>query len=95
MVNALVEESLFRGVLFTTLKESSNSVRIALIGQALAFGAAHYYGFPRGWTGVALASVYGLMTGALRIRSGGLLAPWVTHVVTDVTIIGILIVSLD
>jgi len=35
---------------------------------------------------VALAAVYGLMLGAMRLRSGGLLAPWIAHVLTDLVI---------
>jgi hypothetical protein len=47
----------------------------------------HLHGFPRGWSGVALASVYGLMMGALRQRARGLLAPWVAHLFADLAIV--------
>jgi hypothetical protein len=51
-------------------------------------------GVQRGLVGMALAAVYGLMTGHPRQRSGGLLAPWLVHVLADVTIVAILAVEL-
>src|SRR6266540_90541 len=54
--------------------------------NALAFGMLHFNGYPYGVTGVALASVYGLALGALRLRAGGLLAPWIAHVCADAVI---------
>jgi hypothetical protein len=41
--------------------------------------------------GVGLATIYGLMMGVVRRRSGGLLAPWIAHVLTDVVIAGIVL----
>jgi hypothetical protein len=35
---------------------------------------------------MVLAGIYGLVLGALRLRAGGLLAPWVALVFTDMTI---------
>ncbi len=58
----------------------------AVLVQALAFGMLHFNGYPYGVTGVALASVYGLALGALRLRAGGLLAPWIAHVCADAVI---------
>ena len=55
------------------------------------FGALHVRGFPRGWAGVGLATIYGVMTGGIRRRSGGMLAPWVAHVFTDIVIAGIVV----
>jgi uncharacterized protein len=46
---------------------------------------------PRGWVGVGLATIYGLMMGVVRRRSGGMLAPWIAHVLTDVVIAGIIL----
>jgi membrane protease YdiL (CAAX protease family) len=72
--------------------EATIGLRIAgLVLQAVAFGALHVTGFPRGWVGVALATIYGLMMGAVRRRSGGMLAPWIAHVLTDVVIVGIIL----
>ncbi len=91
LVNAAVEEALFRGVLFDTLGGLLGHPPAALVGQAIAFGLLHLHGFPSGGTGVALAAVYGLATGLLRQRSGGLLAPFLAHVLTDMVIVAILL----
>lgn len=56
------------------------------------FGFIHYAGgFPNGTTGTALAAIYGLMLGAIRIRPRGMLAPVVTHFFADLTIFMILV----
>jgi uncharacterized protein len=91
MVNAAVEEALFRGLLLDVLDRALGTGVSALLVQAGAFGLLHIHGFPRGLVGVALAAVYGLMMGILRRRSGGMLAPWIGHVATDVAIVSILV----
>lgn len=90
--NAVAEELYFRGALQHELVRGLAGAGVAV--QAVAFGAMHFHGFPRGWSGVALATAYGLMMGALRRRSGGLLAPWVAHVAADLTILAIRVVAL-
>lgn len=87
--NALAEEVLFRGLLQHALAISFGWLG-GLLLQAAAFGLLHIHGFPSGWSGVLLAAIYGLMLGAIRHRSRGLLAPWVAHVFADLTIFGIL-----
>lgn len=93
MLNAVVEEIAFRGVMFEEL-QASMSTNTAFFVQALAFGAIHYKGFPSGWIGVGLAIIYGLMMGYIRIRAAGLLGPWVAHLLTDLVIVGILLLSI-
>ncbi len=90
ILNAAVEEAIYRGALLQGLDAALGAGWLAVVLQALAFGAVHLHGFPRGASGIALATVYGLMMGVLRRRSGGMLAPWLGHVAVDVTIIGIL-----
>lgn len=90
MVNAALEEAAYRGILMYSLEAACGPGIAALLLQALAFGTAHIRGFPRGWPGVGLATIYGLLMGVLRIRSQGLLAPWMAHAATDVTIVSIL-----
>jgi CAAX protease family protein len=85
VVNAFVEEVLFRGAILHHLGRVLGNGPAVLV-QALAFGALHLNGYPYGVTGVGLASAYGLVLGALRLRSGGLLAPWVAHVCADAVI---------
>jgi len=85
LLNALVEEVLFRGAVLHHLGEALGWWTAAVV-QALAFGMLHLNGYPYGPLGVALAAVYGLILGAMRLRSGGLLAPWIAHVLTDIVI---------
>jgi hypothetical protein len=91
MVNAAVEEGAYRGVILHALDTSLGPGLAALFLQALAFGAVHLGGFPRGWLGVGLACIYGLFMGVIRRRAGGMFAPWIAHVLTDVVIAVIVI----
>jgi hypothetical protein len=92
MFNAAVEEGAYRGVIQDGLESTLGVGTTALCLQAAAFGALHFRGgFPRGWIGVGLASVYGLMMGIIRRRSGGMLGPWIAHVLTDVVIASIIL----
>jgi membrane protease YdiL (CAAX protease family) len=85
VVNAFVEEVLFRGAVLHHLR-GVLGIGPAVLVQAVAFGVLHLNGYPHGPVGVVLASIYGLLLGALRVRSGGLLAPWIAHVCADVVI---------
>jgi len=91
MVNAAVEEGAYRGVILHALDRSLGPGFAALLLQGLAFGAIHIRGFPRGWLGVGLACIYGLLMGVIRRRAGGMFAPWIAHVFTDVVIAGIVV----
>ena len=91
VLNSTVEEIAFRGIIFSALLHAAVPTGLALLLQALAFGAIHINGFPRGWVGVSLATIYGVLMGALRIRSKGLFAPWVGHIFTDLVIAGIVV----
>jgi membrane protease YdiL (CAAX protease family) len=85
MLNAFVEEVLFRGVILHHLTHALGAW-LAVLAQALAFGMLHLDGYPYGPVGVALTFAYALLLGALRLRSGGLLAVWIAHVCADVVI---------
>jgi membrane protease YdiL (CAAX protease family) len=85
VVNAALEELIWRGVLQNRL-EPLFGPGAAIVLQAVSFGVQHYGGVPRGVAGVLLVSVWGVMLGALRRRSGGLLAPFLAHVVADAVI---------
>lgn len=85
VINAVLEELVFRGVLQSSL-EPAFGAGGAIVVQAVSFGVEHARGIPRGAVGVLLAGTWALMLGALRRRSGGLLAPVVAHVVADATI---------
>ena len=91
ILNAIAEEFLFRGILFESLLAAKCSVLWALIFQALSFGILHLHGFPRGWVGVGLAGIYGLMTGLIRILSKGIYYPVLVHIFADITIAAIVL----
>ena len=91
MLNAAVEEAAYRGVFLHALDRSLGPGFAALLLQAVAFGAIHIRGFPRGWLGVGLACIFGLFMGVIRRRGGGMFAPWIAHVFTDVVIAGIVL----
>jgi hypothetical protein len=91
MLNAAVEEAAYRGVFLHALDRSLGPGFAALLLQALAFGAVHIGGFPRGWLGVGLACIFGLFMGVIRRRGGGMFAPWIAHLFTDVVIAGIVL----
>jgi membrane protease YdiL (CAAX protease family) len=91
-LNAFGEESIFRGAL-TEVAEAAFGPQPALAIQAVAFGAAHWHGVPRGVAGVLLATIYGLMLGLLRRRTRGLLAPIIAHVFADLVVLSFLIAA--
>ena len=86
LINSAVEEAIFRGILLQALDSAVGAGIIPLVIQAGFFGWMHYseVGCPKGLSGVAMASVYGLLLGYLRYRSRGMLAPWLAHAGTDV-----------
>ena len=86
VVNSIVEESIYRGILYDSLKLFMDNRIIVILIQAAIFGAAHWQGFPRGVSGIVLSFIYGLLLGTIRHRSHGLLAPMVVHIATDFTI---------
>ena len=89
LLNALMEEAAFRGVLQEALTaEWGPWWAVGL--QGVLFGVIHAQGFPRGAVGMVMASVYGVALGLLRLRSGGMAASCVAHVCADATIFGLL-----
>lgn len=85
-LNAAFEEIIWRGVLMHSLEAAVGRGRVAWLLQGIGFGIWHYVGFPGGWIGVGLATIFALMMGALRMRGRGMFAPWIAHVFADVTI---------
>lgn len=89
IVNAVLEEIVWRGIMQSWLAKVLAPLA-AIVIQAVLFGVSHYHGVPSGWTGVALATGYALLLGALRWKSGGLLAPILAHIAADLAIFAIL-----
>lgn len=92
LVNALLEEMMFRGILLDAL-DSQIGMKGAIATQALAFGLLHKEGYPPGPVGICLATIYGVMLGWLRERSQGLLMPWATHIIADAIIFSFVIIG--
>jgi membrane protease YdiL (CAAX protease family) len=92
--NAALEELAFRGIVMQAFESASTRAWVAVVCQAALFGAMHYRrGFPnQGW-GLVMTFVYGVMLGALRRQSRGMLAPWLAHVSADIVIFLILVVQ--
>ena len=87
LLNSLAEEAVFRGVFLHALNVTLRSPNTALILQAAAFGLMHARGFPSGRSGMVIAGVIGLALGKLRLRTGGILAPWLAHAVVNALMI--------
>jgi hypothetical protein len=87
--NAAYEEVLFRGALMEGLDGVLGPGTPSIAIQAVVFGMCHYQGFPSGWVGIGLATIYGLMMGHVRRIAQGLLAAWIAHVVADTVILSL------
>ena len=91
LFNAGMEELIYRGVVQGSLSATWKSPALIISAQAAAFAAAHFQGgVPSGWSGLVLAFIYGSLMGWLRFRSGGLLAPYAAHVLTNIFIAAVL-----
>jgi membrane protease YdiL (CAAX protease family) len=85
MLNAIVEEVIWRGALWESCRASFGHAA-ALVLTSTSFGLAHFHGFPSGVLGIGLATIYGFMMGTIRWRSAGIFWPWIAHVFADVVI---------
>jgi membrane protease YdiL (CAAX protease family) len=90
IVNATLEELVFRGVLFDAIRSQWN-VWVTLIATSVLFGLGHLHGYPPGTWGAGLAIVFGFAVGLLRVWTGGLSLPIVAHMGADATIYWILV----
>lgn len=90
VANAVCEECIWRGMIFSALERALMPGVAVILIQALSFGAAHVHGFPRGLSGVVLATLYGCILGSFRQYSKGLLAPISAHIFADGAIYSIL-----
>lgn len=90
VLNAVMEESVFRGVVMESLDSALGAGYWAVIIQAIPFAALHVLsGFPSGVPGFIMTFIYGIMLGSIRRLSKGMLAPIATHMATDLTIFSI------
>jgi len=89
LVNAAMEELVFRGLLWAIVAEEWNE-RIALVLTSLMFGVLHLHGYPPGPLGAVLAGLYGFALGFLRRWTGGIGLALACHVFADATVFGLL-----
>ena len=90
VINAVLEELIFRCLLWEVVSEEWNQ-GTALVVTTVLFGIGHMQGYPPGTIGATLAGLYGLSLGALRWWTGGLGLAIACHVSADATIFCILI----
>lgn len=93
LLNAAVEEAIFRGVFQTSLQTSIGPA-VAILIQAVAFALLHVVGIPTGLIGALMAGSWAILLGVLRYRSLGILAPYVAHVAADLTIVAVMVPTL-
>ena len=89
VVNAAIEELIFRGILWDLVSDEWNK-GMALGVTAVLFGVGHLQGYPPGPIGACMAGLYGVMLGTLRWWTGGLGLATACHVGADATIFCIL-----
>jgi membrane protease YdiL (CAAX protease family) len=92
VLNAGLEELIFRGIFFTAI-EAQAGRWMAVVGTAAIFGYGHMHGYPPGPLGAGLAGLYGLALGWLRVYTGGLGLPVLAHIAADATIFTIVMNS--
>ena len=85
ILNALLEEIVFRGILFDAV-ESQWGAWPAAAATAFLFGYGHMHGYPPGPLGAVLAGTYGFCLGGLRAHTGGLGLCVLSHIAADATI---------
>jgi len=88
VLNGLLEEIIFRGILLDALR-AEVGLPVALLVQSVGFGVGHAHGYPPGAIGIILASIYGMVLGLLRLYARGMVAPIVAHIAADATIFAI------
>ena len=93
LVNPIWEEAMFRGAILEDLTAIWGAGP-AVIVQAVLFGAAHWAGFPSGWVGMLMAAGWGFVLGILRLRSRGILVPYLVHVTANAVIGSLAVVLL-
>ena len=89
LINASLEEAIWRGVFLDCLMRLSNFPTAALV-SSFSFGLAHANGVPSGNLGIVLSFIFGLLLCELKRRSQGLLLPVCAHILTNVFIFWII-----
>lgn len=86
VINGAIEDSVWAGVLLSATERLVPSW-LAIVTVAVSFGLAHLHGVPGGPVGVMLSGLWGLVLALLRVRTGGMGATYLAHIVADATIV--------
>ncbi len=73
LLNAVVEEYIFRGMIWNALEKIMTNKSLVILSQAAIFGITHYWGLPGGISGVVLIFTWALYLGYIRQKTGGIL----------------------
>ncbi len=92
VVNAVLEEVIFRGILWNLVSDEWNQA-VALGVTAAIFGVGHLHGYRPGPIGALMAGLYGIALGLLRWWTGGLGLAIACHIAADATIFCILVLA--
>ncbi len=90
LTNAIAEEVIWRGVIVHELQRAGFTTVMTILVQGSSFGLAHWGGYPFGTVGVALATLFGIMVGVLRLRMQSLVPAIGVHLAVDFAIYKIL-----
>ncbi|MHC4849800.1 MAG: lysostaphin resistance A-like protein [Planctomycetota bacterium] len=82
---ALLEEWTCRGALWTICRRVTTP-RATLVITSVLFGLLHAPGW--GWAGVPSRILQGVVYGILRLRTGGLAAPTIAHMLNNLVAVG-------
>jgi len=92
LVAPLVEEILFRGLLFPALARRSGAV-VALVASSMLFGALHASQLAGAWAQVALIIAVGALLTLVRWWWHSLAASWLVHAGYNAALFGALAVQ--
>lgn len=84
VLNAAVEESMYRGILMNALDAALGGGMLPIVLQAIAFGSFHFNSTEPGVSGVLITALLGLVLGWLRRVGRGMLPPYIVHVLVDI-----------
>ena len=95
VVNALLEELVFRGLVQGALADMLGPGLVPVLIQAALFGVCHWQGFPSGPIGALMAGFWAFLLGLARRRTEGLLTPFLAHIAADAAIFTIVGAQLE
>lgn len=85
LINAAVEELLFRGVVVHGLHDVFQPATVAVVSGAL-FGLPHWFGRPGRLPGVLMAGFLGWLMCLATLQTGGMVWAWALHALQDMAI---------